>query len=65
MKFELNLKERASKLSPTASKGEILCWIISNQQGQIQWWRAWAIGMTVTLITYVVSGRLILGTFPP
>lgn len=65
MKFEVNLKDKSHPLSPDSNKVEILCWIISNQAGQIQWWKVFAVGMTIAFITYIVTGKLITGTFVP
>lgn len=65
MKFELNMKDKSHPLSPDASKPEIMCWIISNQQSQIQWWRAAAVAAIITLVVYVITGKLITGTFVP
>jgi uncharacterized membrane protein YbhN (UPF0104 family) len=65
MKFELNLKDKYAPLSPKANRSEILCWIIASQGRELSWWKVFAVSMTTAFIVYIVTGKLILGTFVP
>jgi hypothetical protein len=51
---------------PTSGKkSDIINWVVLSQQRSIAWWRGYAIAITITLITYIVTGKLVFGTLVP
>ena len=63
MKIQISDGAKHSPLTSGASKAEILCWIIEEQQKDIRLFKYTTLAIVVIFITYLVTGKLVWGEF--
>lgn len=50
---------------PTSgSKKDMICWVINVQERAILRWQYAFVGLTITFITVIVTGKVTFGWFP-